>query len=104
MHVQMLTDLLAAAREDNLRLSQQVVQIQKQHSSDAIDAQEAQEDLANQVWLAQMPARQPRGISSSLLLCMHHSQQAVGNCRCTLASMPHSPATPASSEQHQWHE
>ncbi|KAK9838684.1 hypothetical protein WJX74_001339 [Apatococcus lobatus] len=45
----MLTELLAAARQSNTRLSHQIAEIEKQRLQDSRDAQERQEDLLDQV-------------------------------------------------------
>ena len=47
--MQMLTDLLAAARQDNIKLSQQITETEKQRLQDSQDAQDKQQDLLEQV-------------------------------------------------------
>lgn len=48
--MQMLTELLAAARQDNIKLSHQVAEVEKQRLQESEDAQDRQQDLLQQVW------------------------------------------------------
>lgn len=49
LRMQMLTELLAAARQDNIKLSHQITETGKQRLQDSQDAQDRQQDLLDQV-------------------------------------------------------
>ena len=54
VHMQMLSELLAAARQSNIKLSHQVAEIERQRFQESRDAQDKEEDFLDQVreaWL-----------------------------------------------------